>query len=85
MLSVIELPLRLHSCTNLYSVPATAVSTQTSQLGSLTICPSHIEVPPSEAKNSKSSESASRLVLEVNVAVHYKADEHSSTTQDEDY
>jgi hypothetical protein len=44
-----------------------------------------MEVSPFEAKNSKSSESASRLVSEAYVAVHYKAHQHSSTTQDEDY
>jgi hypothetical protein len=54
-------------------------------MGSLTSCPSHMEVSPFEAKNSKSSESASRLVSEMNVAVHYKEHQHSSTTQDEDY
>ena len=61
---------------DIYSVLATgtsneSVSSQTSQSGSLTICPSQIEVSPFGAKASLSSESASRLVVGPNVVVHY--------------
>ena len=61
---------------NIYSVPATgtsnkSASSQTSQSGSLTICPSQTEVSPFGAKASLSSESTSRLVLGSTVVVHY--------------